>query len=283
MFFDVPDHLQPKNFLCLLRLVNVEAPSNPQPYIPKDDWRRMRKTYCYSPSVPITKHVGATGTRRLAAMWPKKYLQRLGNSSYSMGGRPGHRYYFQVDIYFNCDEENRWLGCIYITGPEFKLVALSDIDKWNASGLELGSPILTTNRDLDMGKLPCTPVHSSPVFLKATFLRTLLTSHMSHLVCRPEDLHFLTFANHHQVFDISNVEVSEQWEASPSPSFAQPFVPPNTVDSSCDESHPEPQYAAAVVEYPEGVPTSHTKIIVENHPTRLKWLDRWRREVKRKS
>ena len=108
---------------------------------------RKRKS-CEGTIIPTERRSGPSGTSTLAAVWPKKLLGESGFGSAEMGGKPGLKHFFQVDLWY--DGNGRMDLCLHICGSWFTLKALGAVQGLQDEGRN--SPILTTNRDLDLGK-----------------------------------------------------------------------------------------------------------------------------------
>lgn len=152
MLFDVPYYLFPTHFLCDLGL---RVDGDDEPYSLAHTLETVNYAYntkvkrrenCLGKVESIEQYTGPSGTKRLAAIWPKKMLEQPGSTN--MGGEPGLQHFFQVDLWYKGQQ-----GCglfLQVCGKMFTLTALGA-----RPGLEDGgrnSPILTTNCALDLGK-----------------------------------------------------------------------------------------------------------------------------------
>ena len=148
MLFEFPWWDDPDvNFISKLRLV---VAGNPEPYIPEevnwDGWEVYETVSTKVCDGPLMCH----GTMcRLASVWSKELIHKAKLDSAKMGGKPGLQHFFQLDLGFHLPSTEKRYSFAHICGPMFTLTALPPT-------LEDGggprSPILTTNRDMDMGK-----------------------------------------------------------------------------------------------------------------------------------
>ncbi|KAK3947143.1 hypothetical protein QBC32DRAFT_355304 [Pseudoneurospora amorphoporcata] len=113
----------------------------------------------------------------------------------------------------------------------------------------------------------------------------LLTWHttMPYLVRSPDAMHWYTFANRTEIWNICNNPVSkrEKMKASSRGSVAMPFGPANSAALTSDYQGPLiPRYATAVTELPQD-PTDDPHAIMKRLPIYLERLEAWKDEVAR--
>ncbi|KAK1774076.1 hypothetical protein QBC45DRAFT_290160, partial [Copromyces sp. CBS 386.78] len=97
----------------------------------------------------------------------------------------------------------------------------------------------------------------------------------------PDAMHWYTFANRSQIWNICKnpVPKHEQMKASPRGSVAMPFGPANSAALTSDYQGPLiPRYATAVTELPQD-PTDDPHAFVKRWPVYLERLEAWKDEV----